>query len=685
MWLHSVNIRNFRTIDNLTIEFDQRTNVIVGPNAVGKTTVLEAIRLAKATLAPRTQNELQSVFIGLGAISPHNPTVLNSAALARDPGRLVEIDLFYKLIPSEIDHLEFLIPLIANSIVRAETGAAGMVQNQIALVQYLSSQNGQQHLTTATKLISSAIPNIKIIGLISLKLRIDPSNGVVNGLNQIDQLIFSAMESRLPTYQALFSYFPADRAMPIGEITIQIGGPDAMAQLESHNSQPQTKYHRLKPTIVNNMILSDVNRAKMNDDFAKIFEKILKDRILEGVHINELGLVSIKIKEISSNRVFDIDGMSSGEKGLILMFLLISQSISKGGLVLIDEPELHLNPAVCKLLLPFLIEEYLVPNDVQAIICSHSPEILSCAFDSPLTRLLQLKSPTVISRIYPEDKTEVFDALRRLGVSTSDVLFAAGSIFVEGDHDKDILEAGFGRLLTKFNMTQLGGRQNIEKEIKTLQDADNINDISTLKCFIFDLDNAPTTLKSSKNVRIVQWKRRCLENYLIDNKIIYDLLSDRDNCPVPLVGRGELQTELFNLAFNQLQDFVSNDVYNKYFYENLGIRPKELVGKQFSEMSNILFGRINTLKKQIESLSEIDWKKEFIEKCEAEVSLRAGDWKPQWITLCDGKRFFSDLHQKYKLKMKPLKFKKMIIERMQHEKSEGWILIQSLLTEGLSS
>ncbi len=99
---------------------------------------------------------------------------------------------------------------------------------------------------------------------------------------------------------------------------------------------------------------------------------------------------------------------------------------------MIDEPELHLNPAVCKILLSFLIDEYLVPHNIQAIICSHSPKILGAAFDSERCSLFHLQSLTVISPILSVDRREVFDALRRLGVSAGDVLFSAGSIFVEG-------------------------------------------------------------------------------------------------------------------------------------------------------------------------------------------------------------------------------------------------------------
>ena len=361
------------------------------------------------------------------------------------------------------------------------------------------------------------------------------------------------MEGRLPPHQALFSYFPADRAMPAGEINIQIGGPDAAAQLGSHNAQPQTKYHRLKPNIVNNYLFSKQTREQVEADFTKIFSRILKDRSLVGVSVSDIGLVSIAIKEAITGRVFDIDAMSSGEKGLILTFLLIGNSITNGGIIMIDEPELHLNPAVCRLILPFLIEEFLIPSDIQAIICSHSPEILGSAFDSSRCTLFHLQSPTVISKIFPEDKREVFDALRRLGTSASDVLFSAGSIFVEGEHDLEVLEAGFDKIVVRYHITQLGGRRNIEREITTLQSAENRGEIDTLKCFVFDLDRAPTSLKSSKMIKVLQWKRHCLENYLIDEKIIYDLLNDGEISTDIIATRGHVKSLFKDIAVSQTE------------------------------------------------------------------------------------------------------------------------------------
>ena len=72
MKIQKLKIENLRGLSDVGFEFDQPTNVIVGPNAIGKTTILEAIRLVKALLMPRHFQEGQQVLISLGAMSPLN-------------------------------------------------------------------------------------------------------------------------------------------------------------------------------------------------------------------------------------------------------------------------------------------------------------------------------------------------------------------------------------------------------------------------------------------------------------------------------------------------------------------------------------------------------------------------------------------------------------------------------------
>ncbi|HEX3953924.1 MAG TPA: ATP-binding protein [Stellaceae bacterium] len=91
MFLRYLSIKNFRAIKEISAHFDKPINVIVGPNASGKTTVLEAIRLAKALLAPRTPNEPNQTLTALGAMSPHMPQRLIGDAIAQNQNTPTEI------------------------------------------------------------------------------------------------------------------------------------------------------------------------------------------------------------------------------------------------------------------------------------------------------------------------------------------------------------------------------------------------------------------------------------------------------------------------------------------------------------------------------------------------------------------------------------------------------------------
>src|SRR4051794_36704264 len=99
MKIRKLTIDNFRGLSHIECEFDKSTNIIVGPNAIGKTTVLEAVRLAKSLLMPRYFQEAQQVLVSLGAVSPHPQLAgyLDYAALARNPSEPLRVGLSIEL------------------------------------------------------------------------------------------------------------------------------------------------------------------------------------------------------------------------------------------------------------------------------------------------------------------------------------------------------------------------------------------------------------------------------------------------------------------------------------------------------------------------------------------------------------------------------------------------------------
>ncbi|PDT64733.1 hypothetical protein CO683_36280 [Bradyrhizobium ottawaense] len=132
-------------------------------------------------------------------------------------------------------------------------------------------------------------------------------------------------------------------------------------------------------------------------------------------------------EDIATKRLIELDSLSSGEKNIALPFLIVARSVAEGGIALFDEPELYLNPAVSRELLSFVMTRYSKPRDIQFVMCTHSPEILSGAFADEECTLLHLKSSTDLTKVGKRAIDEYSDALARLGTSVGESLLYEGT------------------------------------------------------------------------------------------------------------------------------------------------------------------------------------------------------------------------------------------------------------------
>ncbi len=685
MHIQSVSIKNFRALEEIQVEFDGKVNVIVGPNAAGKTTILEAIRLLRAILIPRTPSEAGQVLQALSASSPHMPTQMRLQAIARDIRKPVKIGCRFRLCTEEVEMLKKGVDSIANGLIQSQVGQS--FAGPGALIGFLASSQGKQMLEANEPLIAAAISRVQSTKQCFLELTISETGGVNSTADPIEAQIAAYLERYLPPYQTSFTYFPADRALPPGEQPVQLGGPDAQQQLESYNSQPSAKFNRLKNTIFSAAILSEKNDEEdgLPAQFRRIFEGILKGRELLRWGVNEIGLLSVLIKDTESNRVFDLDGMSSGEKGLILTFLLIARSVVVGGMVLLDEPELHLNPAVCKDLLSFMIKEYVNPRNLQILICSHSPEILASAFDNDECSLYHLISPTNLSKVRAQDEITLTNALRRLGASESENLLYKGIIFVEGPDDVSLLEAGFPQILRRYKLRFASGRIEVEKAIQEIQKSEKEGTVAEPTFFVFDKDDAPSQLRNSKSAKVLQWDRRCLENYLIDLDAISNLLMDKEIVKKPFTNMGEISKLMRELAFKQLHEFAARKVYNGYGFSSLGMRKDDVLNKSPEEISGSMFARIELVRNQLEQIRVDSWQSEFEKAILDERTQLEAIWETTWQSDCDGKRLLEDLSRKVELNLSLKRFKVRLMREIANGKSSTWTSIDSQLKNLLSA
>ncbi|KVR92171.1 hypothetical protein WK28_02575 [Burkholderia vietnamiensis] len=187
-------------------------------------------------------------------------------------------------------------------------------------------------------------------------------------------------------------------------------------------------------------------------------------------------------------------------------------------------------------------------------------------------------------------------------------------------------------------------------------------------------------MKSTEGVKVLQWERRCLENYLLDIDAISDLLMDSDITKEPFSNMGEVNKFLKTLAFNQLTERAAREVYANYAFGDVGLRVSDVKGKDMSGISDVLLCRLKAMKNKLASLSEAEWKRQFEADCTVRKDELQAIWEVKWQEDCDGKRLFQDIGTSGRLRMSVRNFKKRVITQMRNSQSENWRAVKSLLS-----
>jgi hypothetical protein len=218
---------------------------------------------------------------------------------------------------------------ITQNLVAARVGQN--FANPAALIQFLQSPQAQEANVSVNNEVEAALTHLDRDKTLVLGLMLHGATGQIVPSDPLGGPLIAFLDQILPPATSIFSYFPADRALPMGEVNLQLGGPDAQQQMESHNSQPQLKYTRLKNLIINSLMIEDEDQQTVREEFELIFSGLLKSRRIKTIKVNELGLLSVMTEEVATGRPIELDSLSSGEKNIALTFLIVARSVAKGG------------------------------------------------------------------------------------------------------------------------------------------------------------------------------------------------------------------------------------------------------------------------------------------------------------------------------------------------------------------
>ncbi|MER0244545.1 AAA family ATPase [Streptomyces sp. HSW2009] len=361
----------------------------------------------------------------------------------------------------------------------------------------------------------------------------------------------------------------------------------------------------------------DSGRGNRSSDFEFITENFYKatGKIIHRPALREDGSVSLSI-ETASGEQHDLGKLSSGELECLGLMYMARRLAAKGGVLLLDEPELHLHPAL-QTTITSTIQEGM--QNAQMWLCTHSPSLINSA---PLDALINVKPATKDGVNQAERVSEQalrLDVMAELGMHPSSVLQYDRMVVVEGETDRKYLQTLFPLETARSLVYVAGNKAAVLSMAKTLEKNEQL--FPWIAVCDRDLVDA-----SDGRGRLWVWRRRMIENCFLEG----DVLSAAMGLVGPSITSVEVEEKLAEIA-----DSEREDVERLLVEETVKARTRAAVSLKVDK--NDLAAYFQLEKRRAEKSAAI------LSAVAAEIRERLdAEWDGSWKRLVNGKRVLAD-------------------------------------------
>jgi predicted ATPase len=533
MRFHSLNIVNLRAIRQFEIEDLTDLVVIAGQNGCGKSCLFDAIRLLKSVYGGAQDEHMQ--WFGEFAINAHDREELRR--VFRDPARPVEIRAVIEFAQAERDYMYanadgLLWPLAWQQVTgqRIDTWTFSHMMVGPQLAQW------QQPVEARVEELASELRTSLQQSEHELGLRIPPDGGLVRIPCPPAEAAFPADE---PEFLGIIEYHSASRAytrQPVGGINL-----DAKAVRDQRRQQRlynwQAKYQNgkteLATSYLRNIIAErsgeSIEEQDLNETLKELFRTFFPDKIYEGVRPSG-GSLEFPVRLPGGER-HDIDDLSSGEKEILYGYLRLRNSTPRHSVILLDEPELHLNPSLLQGFTDFYHRHLGVAQGNQLLMVTHSDTLLRQAVGNANYRVYHMISANSSAG---NQATEVLldDQMDRVIVDLVGDLAAyrprAKVVILEGDSEDGFDVMAVSRLFPDFakrvNLVSAGAKRRVRDLYELLETSAEQMKVENRFFAIVDRD-AERDSGTPTGARVFVWDVYHVENFLLNPSAIRDAIA----------------------------------------------------------------------------------------------------------------------------------------------------------------
>jgi predicted ATPase len=382
MRLHRVLVRNFRGVRYAELSNLSDVVVIAGQNGSGKSCLLDAIRLVKSVYGGYQQNEYHHWFGEFQINFSNDPKAF--VPLFNNPSEPLIIEVDVVLHPDERDYLKTnaaaLITAQAWRIIVPELYGWKSLNAAPLAAQYRSREG---------EVKARAIEDLKIFNkemeseVIKAIVYINPNEQPKFNTSKVLEIVFSTFD---PENIGIIDYHGAQRHFgreAIGSINVNFEDSEEQGK-QSALYNYNNKYSNVKSEMASLYVreaLAEKAGGKIGGTenitktLMELFNTFFPHKEFLGPQPSEEGRLRFPVR-VGGAEMHDLDELSSGEKEILYGYLRMRSSARKNSVILLDEPELHLNPRLTKNLPGFYYRNLSTALNNQVWLITHSDAIL---------------------------------------------------------------------------------------------------------------------------------------------------------------------------------------------------------------------------------------------------------------------------------------------------------------------
>lgn len=538
MKIRSLNIENFRGISHVALENLQDMVVIAGPNGCGKSCLLDAIRLLKSVYGGYQPNEVHQWLGEFQLNFTQDQEAFSS--LKQDRDRALIISASFELQDDERRYLQ----LHAEQLVRetvwrllAPELQGWSVMDAAPLAAQLRARQDQVERETvdATRLLLSELG----APTLTASIVINPgSGGIEITPSKALEIVFSIYRPNdigVIEYNGAKRYY--EREMVQG-INLNLDAMQHQQRSQHALYNYGAKYSNVKSEMASSYVKEalafragvDLGESRsLTTTLQELFTQFFPDKEFLGPVATREGLLRFPVRT-QTGAEHDLNELSSGEKEVLFGYLRLRNSAPKNSVILLDEPELHLNPRLLRGLPDFYHKHLGIALNNQLWLITHSDALLRESVGARMFSVYHMSPASTFDQNQAKSITMEVELERAIVDLVGDLATyrpGAKVVILEGEDsefDRKMISTLFPTFNSEVNTISGGNKIGVQRLREAMSRAMEAGNIPVKVFSITDADlDAPPIGDSESSWR---WDVYHIENYLLEPEIIKAVLVD---------------------------------------------------------------------------------------------------------------------------------------------------------------